>query len=67
MEKWKEQYHPILIGKKLLILPPWLENPDPERIPLRIDPNMAFGTGTHPTTQLCLIAERELYLNPKWM
>jgi ribosomal protein L11 methyltransferase len=54
MEKWKEQYHPILVGEKLLILPPWLENQHPERIPLRIDPNMAFGTGTHPTTQLCL-------------
>lgn len=54
MEKWKENYHPILIGEKLLILPPWLENPHPERSPLRIDPNMAFGTGTHPTTQLCL-------------
>ena len=55
MEKWKEQYRPILVGEKLLILPPWLENPYPDRIPLRIDPNMAFGTGTHPTTQLCLM------------
>jgi ribosomal protein L11 methyltransferase len=63
MEKWKEQYHPILIGEKLLILPPWLENPHPERIPLRIDPNMAFGTGTHPTTQLCLKLT-EQYLKP---
>jgi ribosomal protein L11 methyltransferase len=63
MEKWKEKYHPILVGNKLLILPPWLENPDPNRIPLRIDPNMAFGTGTHPTTQLCLMLS-ELYLKP---
>ena len=63
MEKWKEKYHPILIGKDLLILPPWLENPNPKRIPLRIDPNMAFGTGTHPTTQLCLMLT-ELYLKP---
>jgi ribosomal protein L11 methyltransferase len=63
MEKWKEQYHPILVGEKILILPPWLENPHPERIPLRIDPNMAFGTGTHPTTQLCLkLAEK--YVKP---
>lgn len=54
MEKWKERYHPILVGERLLILPPWLENPEPDRIPIRIDPNMAFGTGTHPTTQLCL-------------
>lgn len=63
MEKWKERYHPILIGNDLLILPPWLENPHPSRIPLRIDPNMAFGTGTHPTTQLCLMLS-ELYLKP---
>ena len=63
MEKWKERYHPILVGEKILILPPWLENPHPERIPLRIDPNMAFGTGTHPTTQLCLILA-EKYIKP---
>ncbi len=63
MEKWKEQYHPIIIGKKLLILPPWLDNPYPQRIPIRIDPNMAFGTGTHPTTQLCLKLT-EKYLKP---
>ncbi|MGB8251729.1 MAG: 50S ribosomal protein L11 methyltransferase, partial [Anaerolineaceae bacterium] len=63
MEKWKEQYHPIIVGEKLLILPPWLDNPYPQRIPLRIDPNMAFGTGTHPTTQLCLKLT-EKYLRP---
>ncbi|MCK6581926.1 MAG: 50S ribosomal protein L11 methyltransferase [Anaerolineales bacterium] len=54
MEAWKQHYKPILIGEGLLILPAWLENPDPKRIPIKIDPGMAFGTGTHPTTQLCL-------------
>jgi ribosomal protein L11 methyltransferase len=54
MESWKQFYKPILIGEKLLILPAWLENPVPERIAVRIDPSMAFGTGTHPTTQLCM-------------
>ncbi len=54
MEAWKEHYRPIPIGRRLLILPAWLESPDPQRIPIRIDPGMAFGTGTHPTTQLCL-------------
>ena len=54
MEAWKQHYKPILIGDGLLILPAWLENPDPERTPIKIDPGMAFGTGTHPTTQLCL-------------
>jgi ribosomal protein L11 methyltransferase len=54
MEAWKQHYKPILIGQGLLILPAWLESPDPKRIPIKIDPGMAFGTGTHPTTQLCL-------------
>jgi ribosomal protein L11 methyltransferase len=54
MAAWKQHYHPIPIGKNLLILPAWLENPSPERVAVRIDPSMAFGTGTHPTTQLCL-------------
>jgi ribosomal protein L11 methyltransferase len=55
-EAWKEHYHPIPIGKRLMIVPAWLEPPSKERIPIRIDPGMAFGTGTHPTTQLCLEA-----------
>jgi ribosomal protein L11 methyltransferase len=54
MEAWKEHYHPIPIGQKLLILPAWIENPKEGRIPIRIELGMAFGTGTHPTTQLCL-------------
>jgi len=63
MTAWKQHYRPILIGRKLLILPAWLENPDPGRVTVRIDPSMAFGTGTHPTTQLCL-AMVEDYLAP---
>lgn len=51
---WKEHYHPIPIGKRLLIVPAWLDVPPEDRIPIKIDPGMAFGTGTHPTTQLCL-------------
>ena len=54
MEAWKQHYKPILIGERLLILPAWMESPNPERIAIKIDPGMAFGTGTHPTTQLCL-------------
>lgn len=54
MAAWKKNYHPIPIGKRLLILPAWVEQGDPERIAVRIDPSMAFGTGTHPTTQLCM-------------
>ena len=54
MEAWKEHYQPILIGKRLVIVPAWMESPDPNRVAIKIDPGMAFGTGTHPTTQLCL-------------
>lgn len=54
MDAWKKFYRPILVGKKMLILPAWMEQEDPERIAVKIDPSMAFGTGTHPTTQLCL-------------
>ena len=54
MEAWKQYYKPIFIGQRLLILPAWMESPEPTRIVIKIDPGMAFGTGTHPTTQLCL-------------
>ena len=54
MEAWKQHYQPIPIGQRLIIVPVWLDSPEPERIPVKIDPGMAFGTGTHPTTQLCL-------------
>jgi ribosomal protein L11 methyltransferase len=54
MAAWKKHYHPIPIGKRLLILPVWIEQEDPNRLAVRIDPSMAFGTGTHPTTQLCM-------------
>ncbi|MEJ5225854.1 MAG: 50S ribosomal protein L11 methyltransferase [Anaerolineales bacterium] len=54
MEAWKGRYRPIAIGRQLIIVPAWMDNPDPLRTPIKIDPGMAFGTGTHPTTQLCL-------------
>ena len=61
MEAWKQHYKPILIGERLVIVPAWMEASDPARIPIKIDPGMAFGTGTHPTTQLCLeLMEKEL-------
>ena len=54
MAAWKKNYHPIPIGKRLLILPAWIQQEDNSRVAVKIDPSMAFGTGTHPTTQLCL-------------
>lgn len=62
-EAWKQHYQPILIGQRLLVLPAWLENTHPDRIPLLLDPGMAFGTGTHPTTRLSLEA-LEQHLQP---
>ncbi|MBN1267810.1 MAG: 50S ribosomal protein L11 methyltransferase [Anaerolineales bacterium] len=57
---WKEQYHPIPVGKKLLIQPAWLPLQDTDRKVMLIDPGMAFGTGTHPTTRLCILAMEDL-------
>jgi len=54
MEAWKKHYKPIPIGKRLLVLPVWFEQEDMTRVAVKIDPSMAFGTGTHPSTQLCL-------------
>ena len=54
MEAWKVRYQPIPVGRRLIIVPAWLESPDASRVSIKIDPGMAFGTGTHPTTQLCL-------------
>ncbi len=54
MAAWKKHYHPIQIGQRLLILPAWMDDPDGKRIAVKIDPSMAFGTGSHPTTRLCM-------------
>jgi ribosomal protein L11 methyltransferase len=61
-EAWKANFQPIRVGRRLIVVPAWLDPPlVPEDVPIRLDPGMAFGTGTHPTTQLCLAAiERHL-------
>ena len=52
---WKEYFHPIKIGKKLVICPTWRNNElFPDRKVVMLDPGMAFGTGHHPTTRMCL-------------
>ncbi len=52
---WKQYWQPTPIGDRLIVYPSWLEVPEQEsRSVLRLDPGVAFGTGTHPTTQLCL-------------
>jgi ribosomal protein L11 methyltransferase len=63
MEAWKQHYHPLPIGERLLVAPPWAEFDPQGRVVVRIDPSMAFGTGTHPSTQLSLEL-LEHYLQP---
>ena len=50
----QSQFDPIQISPRLWIVPTWHQSPDPEAINLILDPGLAFGTGSHPTTQLCL-------------
>lgn len=55
--EWKKSWQPVEVGRRLIIAPPWSAVPDLEdRIVIRIEPGMAFGTGTHETTRLCLEA-----------
>lgn len=55
-EAWKVDYQPLQVGKRLWIVPSWLALPadEPERLVIRMDPEMAFGSGTHATTRGCL-------------
>lgn len=50
----QSQFDPIRITDRLWIVPSWHEAPDPQAINIELDPGMAFGTGSHPTTRLCL-------------
>jgi ribosomal protein L11 methyltransferase len=59
-ESWKANFRPLAIGRRLLVLPPWIEQADPERLSLVLDPGMAFGTGAHPSTRMCLEALENL-------
>ncbi len=63
--EWKKYYNPIEIGNKILIVPAWLEAEKTERTVIKIDPGMAFGTGDHATTALCLEALEEMEFKNK--
>lgn len=52
--EWMDSYHPIQFGERLWVCPSWRDIPDPDAVNLMLDPGLAFGTGTHPTTALCL-------------
>lgn len=51
---WMDDFKPMRFGERLWICPSWLEPPEPDGVNLMLDPGLAFGTGTHPTTALCL-------------
>ena len=53
---WEDQFHPMQMGERLWICPSWTPPPDPDAINVLLDPGLAFGTGTHPTTAMCLRA-----------
>ncbi len=53
---WREYYKPINTGEKLVVVPEWEAVPENGRIPLRLDPGLIFGTGSHATTRMCLAA-----------
>ncbi len=52
--EWMDNFHPMQFGKRLWICPSWKPIPDPNAVNVMLDPGLAFGTGTHPTTALCL-------------
>ena len=61
---WQAHYRPLRIGRRLLVRPAWIDAaPAPDTLEIVLDPGMAFGTGTHPSTQLCLQA-MERHLRP---
>lgn len=64
LNNWKQYFNPIEVGEKILIRPTWRDKYDPKgRVVLNLDPGLAFGTGTHETTRLCLQAV-EKYTTP---
>jgi ribosomal protein L11 methyltransferase len=53
---WKEHYRPVRVGRKVVVRPPWQNyQPNDGEVVIELDPGMAFGTGTHPSTRLCLL------------
>jgi len=51
---WMDNFHPMQMGERLWICPSWIAPPQPEAVNIILDPGLAFGTGTHPTTAMCL-------------
>ena len=54
VREWMDHFKPMKFGRRLWICPSWCKTPDPDAVNLMLDPGLAFGTGTHPTTAMCL-------------
>jgi ribosomal protein L11 methyltransferase len=52
--EWMDNFHPLKFGQRLWVCPSWRDIPDPTAVNVMLDPGLAFGTGTHPTTALCM-------------
>ena len=63
--EWMENYKPMRFGERLWICPSWCPPPEPDAVNIMLDPGLAFGTGTHPTTALCLAWLDQQDLNDK--
>jgi ribosomal protein L11 methyltransferase len=59
--EWKKNWQPVVAGRRFVIAPPWAEVATSDRLVVRIEPGMAFGTGTHETTRLCLAAIEQYF------
>lgn len=60
-EAWKQQYHRLHVGRRIVLVPAWeTYEPSPGQVVVRLEPGQAFGTGLHPTTRLCLEALERL-------
>lgn len=59
-ESWKDNYPPVEIGNRLVVMPYWLDREKIERLPVILDPGLTFGTGAHPSTQMVMEAMEEL-------
>jgi ribosomal protein L11 methyltransferase len=66
--EWKKNWQPVSVGQRFLVAPPWSEIAESEeRIVIRIEPGMAFGTGTHETTRLCLAAIEKYFTGESFL
>jgi ribosomal protein L11 methyltransferase len=68
LAEWKKDWQPVEVGERLIVAPSWSEIPrKTDRLVIRIDPGMAFGTGTHETTRLCLHAIEKYFVGQSFL